>query len=58
VIVPPNSQTTLALPVLASAQQNGQLVEIGVAVNAGGRELLHESIFVKVNAFVAGQLKY
>jgi hypothetical protein len=29
-----------------------------VAATVHGRELLHESIFAKVNAYVAGQLKY
>jgi LmbE family N-acetylglucosaminyl deacetylase len=54
----PNSQATLALPILAPPQENDQFVEIKVTASAGGRELLHESIFVKVDAYVAGQLKY
>jgi LmbE family N-acetylglucosaminyl deacetylase len=55
--VPPNGQATLALPVIAPEQQNVQFAEIKVTASAGNRELLHESIFVKVNAYVAGQLK-
>jgi hypothetical protein len=58
VIVPPNGQTTLALPVIAAAQQNDQFAEIKVNASAGGSELLHESVFVKVSPYVAGQLQY
>jgi hypothetical protein len=58
VIVPPNGQVTFALPVIAPAQQNDQFAEIKVSASAGGSELLHESMFVKVSPYVAGQLKY
>jgi len=58
VIVPPNSQTTLALPIVAPAQLSDQFAEISVTASARDRELLHESVFVKVSAYVAGQLKY
>jgi LmbE family N-acetylglucosaminyl deacetylase len=58
VIVPPNGQATFALPVIAPAQQNDQFAEIKVSASAGGSELLHESVFVKVSPYVAGQLKY
>jgi len=56
--VPPNSQTTLALPIVAPAQLSDQFAEISVTASARDRELLHESVFVKVSAYVAGQLKY
>jgi hypothetical protein len=56
--VPPIAQATIALPLIAPAQQNDQFAEIKVTASAGDREVLHESIFVKVNAYVAGQLKY
>ncbi len=58
VVVPPNRRTTLALPLLAPAQLSDQFAEIRVTASAGGRELLHESVFVKVSPYVAGQLKY
>ena len=58
VIVPPNSQATVSLPVIAPAQPNDQFSEIKVSAIADGRDLLHESIFVKVSPYVAGQLKY
>ncbi|HEY4052613.1 MAG TPA: PIG-L family deacetylase [Terriglobales bacterium] len=58
VIVAPNGQATFALPVIAPAQQNDQFAEIKVSASAGGSELLHESIFVKISPYVAGQLKY
>jgi LmbE family N-acetylglucosaminyl deacetylase len=58
VIVPPNSQATISLPVIAPAQLNDHFVEIKINASAGGSELFHESVFVKVSPHVAGQLKY
>lgn len=58
VSIPPGGQLTIAIPVMAQPQQSDDFVEIRVTATAGGRDLLHESIFAKVNAYVAGQLKY
>jgi LmbE family N-acetylglucosaminyl deacetylase len=58
ITVPAGGQLTIAVPVIAQSQQSEDFVEIRVAATVNGRELLHESIFAKVNAYVAGQLKY
>jgi LmbE family N-acetylglucosaminyl deacetylase len=58
VTIPPGGQLTIAVPVIAQPQPSEDFVEIHVTASADGRELLQESIFAKVNAYVAGQLKY
>jgi LmbE family N-acetylglucosaminyl deacetylase len=58
VTVPSGGEVTIAVPVIAQSQQSDDFVEIRVTASAEGRDLLHETIFTKVNAYVAGQLKY
>jgi LmbE family N-acetylglucosaminyl deacetylase len=58
VIVPPNSRAPVSLPVIAPAQLNDHFSEIKVSATGDGRDLLHETVFVKVSPYVAGQLKY
>jgi len=58
VTVPSGGEVTIAIPVIAQSQQSDDFLEIRVTANAEGRDLLHENIFAKVNAYVAGQLKY
>ena len=58
VAVPPDGELTIALPLIAPAGRNDEFVEIRVTAKADGRDLLRESVFVKVSPFVAGQLKY
>lgn len=44
VTVPSGGEVTIAVPVVAQSQQSDDFVEIRVAANADGRDLLHESI--------------
>ena len=58
VTVPAGGEVTIAVPVIAQSQQSDDFVQIRVTASAEGRDLFHETIFTKVYAYVAGQLKY
>jgi LmbE family N-acetylglucosaminyl deacetylase len=55
--VPALSPTTLSLHAIAPAQQNDSFAEVQVRVRSAGKTLYEGSVFVKVNPYVAGQLK-
>jgi len=57
VSVPAHSELTLALRVVAPAQQNDNFAEIRFRALSGGKQLQEGSVFVKVSPYVAGQLK-
>jgi hypothetical protein len=58
VTVAAGEQTTIALPMIAPEERSDEFSQIRITAAAGNHELLHESVYVKVSPFVAGQLKY
>ena len=55
--VPPMGQATLALPVIAPAQENKKFAEVRINVVSGGSFDFQTGLFVKVSPYVAEQLK-
>lgn len=58
VTVPGDGEVTVALPVIAPAEENRNFAEIRIVAAAGGNYLFQASLFAAVNSWVAEQLKW
>ena len=57
VTVPPGGTTTISLLVIAADQETKTFAEIKINAESGGKSLFHESMYMEVSPYVAGQLK-
>lgn len=56
--LPPGGEATISLPLITPSSENANFVEIRVSVASSGNPVFQTSVFVKVNQWVAEQLKY